>query len=424
MKFQNVRGTNDYYNSEMQLRQRINEVLRKNFTRYGFGEASTPILNEMDLLAWKYAGGSEILKEVYGLKDQGERALGLRYDLTVPFAKMISFDQNLKMPFRRFEIGRVFRDGPVKAGRLREFIQADVDIVGIESVYAELEFFKMIKEVFSELDIRIKVEYNDRSLLYAVLQISGIETRLYNKVILILDKALKIEKEDLLKALDEIDVNQEKSELLLSLLERSYDELVTLIEEKVSDETILEAVKRFNKLRLLMEECSLTDIMTLNIGLARGLEVYTGTIWEVFALESNVTSSIAAGGRYDKLISSFINNGRDYPTVGMTFGVDVIYTVLKAYLKDEKWQEIYYLIPFTGYEMDTMLLAEKLRAEGNAVIMEMRGIRIGKAMNYANRAKYKYVVVVGEGEVNSGTIRVKDMESGEETAKSIDFLQN
>lgn len=327
---------------------------------------------------------------------------------------MISMDKNLKMPFRRFEIGRVFRNGPVKAGRLREFIQADVDVVGIDSIWVEVDFFLMVRDVFEELDLTVEIQYNDRALLYGIMALCKIPEELYNKVILILDKALKVKEKVLLSELKDIGISEEKGARVLELLRKDFSDLVKEIRLGAVDKQILGGIERFEELQSVVEELGLSNIMKLNIGLARGLEVYTGTIWEVFVMESGVKSSIAAGGRYDKLIASFVDNGREYPTVGMTFGLDVIYTVLKEKEHADEWQEIYFLIPFPGNELATVKLGDKLRTEGNCVVMEMKGMRIGKAMNLANKMKYQFVIIVGEDEVASGKYKVKDMMSGNE----------
>ena len=134
---ENVKGTKDYLPEEQMIREKVKRTLQKNFELFGFNPAETPILNYFEVLSNKFAGGAEILKETYQLKDQGGRALGLRYDLTVPLAKMLALNPTLKMPFKRYEFGRSFRDGPVKTGRLREFVQCDVDVIGSNRMYCE-----------------------------------------------------------------------------------------------------------------------------------------------------------------------------------------------------------------------------------------------------------------------------------------------
>ena len=167
MIIQNVKGSMDYLPKEQILRNRVINVLSDTFQEYGYLPLETTTLCYYDLLASKYAGGAEILKEVYKLKDQGNRELGLRYDLTVPFSKIICMNLNkeIELPFRRYEIGKVYRDGPVKLGRDREFYQCDVDVCGISSLLAEAELLQMASICYKELSINIDIKWNNRKFL-------------------------------------------------------------------------------------------------------------------------------------------------------------------------------------------------------------------------------------------------------------------
>ena len=165
MKLMNLKGTNDFLPKDQIIRNKIVDILKKNFEKYGYLPIETPILNYYDLLAYKYDSDAEILSEIYKLKDQGDRNLGLRYDLTVPFCKVIGLNKDLKMPFRRYEIGRVFRNGPVKLGRTREFYQCDIDVVGIDNRYIEAEQILMAINTYKDLGIDVLVKYNNRKLM-------------------------------------------------------------------------------------------------------------------------------------------------------------------------------------------------------------------------------------------------------------------
>ncbi len=191
-QLRNPRGTRDYYGKEQQLRQYIRQTLETVFEQYGYEEAETPVLNYYETLAQKYAGCAEILKEVYQLSDQGGRQLALRYDLTVPFAGLVGTNPQLSSFYRRYEIGKVFRDGPVKTGRLREFTQCDVDMVGVNSILAEAELMAMAVDIFGRLDLEVVISYNHRQLLENILKTSGIQADRYSEVILSLDKLDKI----------------------------------------------------------------------------------------------------------------------------------------------------------------------------------------------------------------------------------------
>ena len=192
MKIQNVKGGYDFLPNEQKIRNYINEIIIKNFKLYGFKSIETPILCYYDMLSDKYDEENDILKEIYRLKDQGNRELGLRYDLTVPFAKFIALNKNnISFPFKRYEIAKVFRDGPVKVGRDREFIQCDADVVGIKGQFIEAELLSIFVKTFKELDIDIYIKYNSRKLMNGLIIESGINEDLIQNVTTIIDKKEK-----------------------------------------------------------------------------------------------------------------------------------------------------------------------------------------------------------------------------------------
>ena len=163
MEIENVKGGYDYLPEEQKIRNYINDTLKTVFEEYGYTSIETPILCYYDILAGKYDESNDLLNEIYKLSDQGKRKLGLRYDLTVPFAKYIAMNPNTKMPFKRYEIGEVFRNGPVKLGRDREFIQCDVDSVGIEGQLTEAEFVALYVEAYNKLNIDIVIKYKNHN---------------------------------------------------------------------------------------------------------------------------------------------------------------------------------------------------------------------------------------------------------------------
>ena len=201
-KLMNLKGTSDFLPEEQIIRNKITDTLKSTFEKYGFLPLETPILCYYDLLASKYAGGAEILKEVYKFKDQGLRDIGLRYDLTVPFSKVIGMNKGLILPFKRYEIGKVFRDGPVKLGRAREFYQCDVDACGTESPYAEIEYFMMTKEAFKKFDIDVEIRYNNRKFLSGLLEYCNVPKEKVVAFITLVDKLDKLKREDIEEELE------------------------------------------------------------------------------------------------------------------------------------------------------------------------------------------------------------------------------
>jgi histidyl-tRNA synthetase len=203
MDYQNVKGTQDYLPNAEVVRRDIRRSLEDVFIQYGCKPLETPILNYTELMASKYCGGAEILEEMYTLSDRGERDLALRYDLTIPFAKVVAMNPTLKIPFKRYEIGKVFRDGPIKTGRFREFTQCDVDIVGVDSQIAEAELMVMALDAFKKLDLKVTIPYNNRKLLTGMHDVFGTDSEKINKVVLILDKLEKVGLEAVVSELKE-----------------------------------------------------------------------------------------------------------------------------------------------------------------------------------------------------------------------------
>lgn len=414
LKLRNLKGTKDYLPEEQYIRNKIRKTLEDTFEKYGYLPLETPILNYYDVMASKYAGGAEILKEVYRLKDQGDRDIALRYDLTVPFAKVVGMNPNLRLPFKRYEIGKVFRDGPVKTGRNREFIQCDVDMVGVKSVIAEAEFMAMSVEVFEKLELDAYVSYNNRKLLSGIITSANVKEESINEVILSLDKIEKVGEEGVRQELMEKGIEDEIISSLLSTLKYSQGDPLEYFRNNSSNPMIAEGVKELGELGAYLDAMGIGSKARLNPFLARGLDIYTGTVYEIFPCDGSITSSIGGGGRYDRIIGGFLDNGIEYPAVGISFGLDVIYTALSIQNKDGFRSPVeFYIIPM-GTEVESMKLAQELRRNGFYVDIEMTGRKLKKSLDYANKEKIPYVIIMGEEELKSQTVKLKDMMKAEE----------
>lgn len=421
MDYQNVRGTQDYLPEQEVVRRKIRRTLEDTFISYGCKPLETPIINYTELMASKYAGGSEILQEMYTLTDRGERDLALRYDLTIPFAKVIAMNPTISMPFKRYEIGKVFRDGPIKAGRFREFTQCDVDIVGVESQAAEAELMMMAVDAFKKLDVAITIQYNNRKLLYGMLTLFNVPAEKMNRVILILDKMEKIDRAMLVKELAELDL----SEKALQEIERFLDAQPTLkyFETYTSmNEFVQQGFQELTELAAYLSALGIEQQCIFNPFLARGLEIYTGTIYEIFLSDGSIKSSIGSGGRYDNAIGGLLGTDQSYATVGISFGLDVIYTALELTgkcVKNASDIDIY-IIP-VDMKKQALILATKLRNDGYKVEVELSGKKVRKAMERANRENIQKTIVLGENEVSANYYKIKDMDSGEERVFNFSF---
>ncbi len=409
MKIQNVKGGYDFLPKEQKIRNYINEVLKETFMEYGYGSIETPILCYLDMLVDKYDENNDLLKEIYKLSDQGGRELGLRYDLTVPFAKFIALNKNnISMPFKRYEIAKVFRDGPVKVGRDREFTQCDADVVGIEGQFIEAELLSLYINAFKKLGIDIIIKYNNRNLMRGLIKETGVSEEQISKVITILDKMNKITEAELRTYLIEIAIENEQIDKLLMLFKMDVDKIKDMLKDSTNEELTL-GIKEIDTLKGYIEKLGYSEICKVDLTLARGQDYYTGNVFEVYDKSGYLTSSIGGGGRYDKMVTEYINDGEVYPAVGISFGLTSIYEILKTRDDFKNISDIkFYIIPM-GVDMEALSLANTLRSYGYNVDVEMKGRKLKKSLDFANRENIPYVIIVGEDEVKSGKVTVKDM---------------
>lgn len=408
----NLKGTSDYSPEEQCLREDLFNALKDVFRRYGYESMETPILSYFNVLASKYAGGAEILSEIYRLSDQGKRDLGLRYDLTVPFARFIGMNPNLSMPFRRFEIGKVFRDGPVKAGRKREFYQCDVDVIGASSIAAEAELFSMTVDIFDQFGLDICIEYNSRNVLIGIIKSVGIAEYQIANVITTIDKLEKIGIENVRTELNVLGLSSKCINSLFKFIDAIKEDINVINDRDKFNNELNRGFTEVDNLRRYLRAIGIENKTKFKPSLARGLEIYTGIVWEVFLIDRSITSSLGAGGRYDSIIGAFLDSEVEYPAVGMTFGLDVIYEVIsmKNEYKNTPQCEIY-IIPL-GNMIECMKIASEIRACAISVCLDISGKKLRKALNYANKSGIQYTLVLGDDEMDTGTAYIKDMKSG------------
>ena len=414
MKIQNVKGGYDYLPKEQSLRNYINDTLRSIFEDFGYLPIETPILCYCDILSDKYDEENDILKEIYKLNDQGERRLGLRYDLTVPFAKLIALNKNkISFPFKRYEISKAFRDGPVKVGRDREFTQCDVDVVGITGQLIEIELLTLYKKAFDKLNIDIEIKYNSRNLMSGLIIESGINEDLVKEVTTILDKKEKISKEELITLLENLNINKNNINKLLDSFNLSLEEL-TIKYENTTNSKIKLGIIELNNLNNYIKKLNLEDTCIFTSTLARGQNYYTGNVFEVYDESKTITCSIGGGGRYDNMITEFINDKELYPAVGISFGLSSIYEILKTREEFSNNKNIdIYIIPINT-EIETLNIANKIRDLDLKVEIDFQKRKLKKSLDYANKENIPYVIIIGEDEIKNNKFKLKNMNTKEE----------
>lgn len=421
-----LKGTKDRLPSEQVLREQIINEIKKVFQLYGFQPATTPILEIWEVLASKYAGGEEILKETYKLTDQGNRALGLRYDLSVPLARLIGMNPQLSKPFKRYEIGPCFRDGPIKKGRYREFIQCDADTIGVDSMLADAECLAVAHQIFRSLGIDVYLEVNNRKLLSGILISAGVPTDLLSTTILSIDKMKKIGIEGVREELGQKGISPELSSEIFEYftIEGAYLEILNQLEKKMNDPIGLEGISELRELHHYISLFGIQKDVKLLYSLARGLEIYTGTVFEAFTKDPKLLeSSLCGGGRYDKIIGKFIDSEQEMPAVGISFGLDTIYDALASQQTIPESVTKVFLVPIKT--LDTCLeIASELRKNGIATEVDLLNRRVSKNMEHANRMQIPYVIIVGKRDLAQNLVTLKDMQEGKElSVKRDDILK-
>lgn len=420
-----AKGVRDWYGNNAILRNEVRDTLRGVFEKYGFNPLETPLIERLETLTSK--GGGEIQKEVFRLKDQGNRDLALRFDQTVPLARFVATQEDLVLPFKRYAIGPVFRDGPTQPeqGRYRMFTQCDVDIVGVSEMTAEAELLGLAKDAFSKLGLGdVEVKINNRKLLDGILETSGIPETQRTGTIITLDK------------IDKIGLNGVRKELSLnsSIESDSINKLLKLVETCPTNEETYSTLKAninnqigiegLSEIRELLDYSSMFDydFVKLDPCLARGLDYYTGTTIEVYLKNKEfISSAILAGGRYDNMVGEYKGEGTVIPAVGMSFGLERLITVMqknKVYTKSTNTD--LYLIPVGGDRTKECLsAANQLREFEVNLDMELRkDVKLKKSIKYASNQGIPYIGFIGD-EFNDGKITLKELSSGNQEVVDI-----
>ena len=432
MKIERAKGTRDFMPGQKIARDYIINAIKRIFELYGYLPLETPVIERYDVLASKCTGGAEILKETFKLKDQGGRDLALRYDLTVPLARVIAMNPTLKMPFKRYQIDKVFRDGPIEKGRVREFCQCDVDVIGISQMSADAEMLAIAQDVFKALQLNVIIKVNNRKILDAMMDAVGI-TQDKNDILLTIDKLYKIERSGVEKELAEKGMKPAVIKQLLDMIlikgtnEAKLAKLRELFakafkwDQETSPEMPVEA-EGLQELELLFKAAASMGVKPFfDPSLARGLAYYTSTIFEVVLLDKEI-GSVGGGGRYDNMIGSLVGSGK-YPAVGISFGLDRIYDVLIEARKFPTTTTQVYVIPVSIADMEySVEIAKELRNAAINTDTDLASKSVSKNVEYANKLGIPYVIVVGENERKKKKFKLKNMQSGKEQELTIELI--
>lgn len=440
------KGTRDFGPDEMAKRNYIFDTIKSVYALYGFQQIETPAMETLQTLMGKYGEeGDKLLFKILNsgdfLKSTTDEELlarnplklqtklsekGLRYDLTVPFARyVVMHREELQMPFKRYQIQPVWRADRPQKGRYREFYQCDADIVGSDSLLNEVELMQIIDTVFTKFGIRVQIKINNRKILSGIAEVIGEQEKIV-QITTAIDKLDKIgleavnaelEKEGLSKA------SIEKLQPIIQLSGSNDDKLNTIAEVLANSETGLKGVEETRYILDVLKQIELKNEIQLDLTLARGLNYYTGAIFEVKALDVEI-GSITGGGRYDNLTGIF--GMPNLSGVGFSFGADRIYDVLNTlglYPKESISDTQLLFINFGDKETNYVLpFVAKARQANIRTEIFPDAAKMKKQMAYANAKHIPFVVLAGDNEIEQGKVTLKNMNTGEQILVSPDDL--
>jgi len=438
------KGTRDFTPQEMANRNYIFNTIKDVFRLYGFQQIETPAMENLSTLMGKYGEeGDKLLFKILnsgdymnGLEDGellGRNSLkltnkisekGLRYDLTVPFARFVVQHQNeISFPFKRYQIQPVWRADRPQRGRYREFYQCDVDVVGSDSLLNELELIQIVDEIYRRLKINVVVKINNRKILSGIAEIIG-EAEKITDITVAIDKMDKIGLDKVNEEIASKGISKEaidKLQPILKLSGTNTEKLEQLKTVLADSEIGMKGVTELETIFSLCETMKVETPIELDLTLARGLNYYTGAIFEVKALDVEM-GSITGGGRYDNLTGVFGMEG--VSGVGISFGADRIYDVLNQldlYPETSVEQTKILFVSFGEKElMYSLPWLRSLRAEGVNAEIYPESAKMKKQMSYADNKKIPFVAIVGETEMNEGKVMLKNMKSGEQILSTLE----
>ena len=433
------KGTRDFGPGEMKKREYLFKIFKDTFSLYGFNALETPSMENINVLNGKYGeegdklifrilDSGDFIKDVDNIESKDSNNLrkeiskkGLRYDLTVPFARYVSMNRDkITLPFKRYQIQNVWRADRPQKGRFREFYQCDVDYIGTKSIVCEAEIIDLVYSIFEKLKIQdFSVKLNNRKVLFGIVETLSLQDN-FDKICIIIDKIDKIGKDKFIEELKNIDLSKSQIEKLNSVLffDGSNDDKIKFLKDFLSkSSTGLEGINEIENLTKLSKE------FIFDINLARGLSYYTSSIFEVILDEKNI-GSLCGGGRYDDLTEIF--GYKDISGIGISFGIERIYEIMKErnLFPDSinKKNTVLVCSMSEKYLDDSLRISSILRNNNISTDLYPDNPKLKKQLQYANNNDIPYVIIIGEDEVTSKLFTLKDMETGSQEKLGIDEI--
>ena len=411
--FQKPRGTRDFLPEEVKKRRIIENKLREAFERYGYKEVLTPTFESFELIAKKT--GEEIRKQLYVFKDHGGREMALRPEMTSPVVRFYLNElKNLQKPLRLYYFANCFRYERPQAGRFREFWQMGCELIGCKEPLADAEVLNLAMDGLINIGLDFDVHIGHLGVLRGVLEKFNVSEEEEVKIRRLIDKE---DYESLEIYLTQI-LGEEKKELIFDILKfKGGREILDELKEILKD--FPKSIEAINNLEEILEFV-VHDNYIINLGIARGLDYYTGMVFEIYGKKG--AKQICGGGRYDNLIETF--GGEPTPAVGFAYGFDRIMMNIEGLDVEEEGILIIPVKKDKELIKKSLIIADKLRKTGKIVELEIMGRKLRKALDYANSRGFKKVIIVGEKELNEGKVTLKDMITGEQKLVCIDELPN
>jgi len=421
-----LKGFRDLLPEEAIIRERFFSIISEVFESYGFSPIDTPALEYYDILIGK--GGGENEKLMYRFKDNGGRDVGMRYDLTVPLARYIGLNLNeLNFPFRRYHIAPVWRAENTQKGRYREFYQCDCDIVGSDSYLADSEILMLMDSVLNRLDIKdFEIRINDRNILDNLFDVLEIEEKNIVPLATLIDKKDKISEEDFKAKICNIIKHELKTDMFFDFLDcSSIDDVEEFFSKTDNKEEVAGHIKRIRETLKLCDSNGSGKNVVFCPSIIRGLDYYTGIVFETILKKSPSYGAVFSGGRYDKLVGMFSKN-RDFPCVGASIGISRLIGALRerGFFDQEKGcvADILVINMDKRFHSDYFNIASKLREAGFKTEVYLNDDKLRKQFKFASKNGYSHTITAGDEELTKGVVKIKSLKEFMEKEISIDDI--
>lgn len=424
MKVQCLKGFRDYLPEEMLQKDRMLQTVQQVFEKHGYPPLMTPALEYSEVLLNKSGDEADML--LYRFRDNGDRDVAMRYDLTVPLARVLAEHGEITMPFRRYQIAPVWRAEKPARGRFREFMQCDVDLVGVDSAAADAEMLVIGCAVMDALGLtKFRLRINHRGILSALCRVAGLKSDGEVAFLRLLDKLDKIGADAFRSEVGSIPGIQSEGveKVLKTVLAKGQDsrQMLQILQESLgSDEEAAASIERMGQVLDLVEAAGVADNCHVDPSIARGLSYYTGLVYETFLDSIPEIGSVMSGGRYDGLIGMF--SGKELPAIGISLGIDRLFSALRELdLLDSRGQPADVMVCQFSPELAgaSFAAATTLRAAGIATVFYPKEAKLKKQLQFAQRAGIPFVIVIGADEEKAGTVQLRSMDEGQQQEVSL-----